>query len=38
MPNITYAKDGGNQEWVFDAGRIDAILGDGTGGVAAIAA
>ena len=38
MPNISYAKDGGPQEWVFDAGRIDAILGDGTSGVAAIAA
>jgi hypothetical protein len=31
MPNVTYAKDGGIQEWAFDCGRIDAILGDGSG-------
>jgi hypothetical protein len=32
MPNINYAKEGGTMEFVFDAGRIDAILGDGTAG------
>ena len=31
---INYAKDGGTQEWVFDAGRIDGVLGDGTAGTA----
>jgi Protein of unknown function (DUF3277) len=30
-PNVTYAKDGGVQEWVFDAGAINGILGDGSG-------
>lgn len=30
-PNVNYAKDGGVQEWAFDAGRIDGLLGDGTG-------
>jgi len=29
-PNVNYAKDGGVQEWVFDAGRVDGVLGDGT--------
>lgn len=28
MPNNTYAKDGGTNEWVFDAGAIDQILGN----------
>jgi hypothetical protein len=32
MPNVNYAKDGGVQEWMFDAGRIDVVLGDGTSG------
>jgi hypothetical protein len=27
VPNNTYAKDGGTNEWVFDAGFIDSILG-----------
>ncbi|AHX12941.1 hypothetical protein CH75_06520 [Dyella jiangningensis] len=27
VPNNTYAKDGGTNEWVFDAGAIDSILG-----------
>lgn len=30
-PNVTYAKDGGVQEWAFHAGRVDGLLGDGTG-------
>jgi hypothetical protein len=30
-PNVTYAKDGGVQEWAFHAGRIDGLLGDGAG-------
>jgi hypothetical protein len=38
FPNVNYAKDGGTQEWIFDAGRIDGILGSGTSGEAAIAA
>jgi hypothetical protein len=29
-PNIAYAKDGGILEWVFDAGAINHVLGDGT--------
>lgn len=29
QPNITYAKDGGIQEWAFDCGAITAVLGDG---------
>jgi hypothetical protein len=33
FPNVTYAKDGGTQEWIFDAGDITGILGDGTPGV-----
>ena len=33
-PNVNYAKEGGTQEWIFDAGRIDGILGDGTAGQA----
>jgi hypothetical protein len=33
-PNVNYAKEGGTQEWVFDAGSIDGILGDGTAGSA----
>jgi hypothetical protein len=32
-PNVNYAKDGGTQEWIFDAGRIDGVLGDGTSGI-----
>lgn len=32
-PNVNYAKDGGVQEWTFQAGRIDGILGDGTSGL-----
>jgi hypothetical protein len=32
-PSVTYAKDGGMQEWSFHAGRIDGILGDGTAGL-----
>ena len=31
-PNVTYAKDGGTQEWIFDAGAINGILGDGSAG------
>lgn len=34
FPNVNYAKDGGVQEWTFDAGRIDGVLGDGTAGTA----
>lgn len=26
-PNNSYAEDGGTNEWVFDAGQIDSILG-----------
>jgi hypothetical protein len=33
FPNVNYAKDGGTQEWVFDAGRIEGIFGNGTAGV-----
>lgn len=33
-PNVNYAKDGGTQEWVFDVGRVDGVLGDGTAGSA----
>lgn len=33
-PNINYAKEGGTLEWIFDAGRIDEVLGDGTSGQA----
>ena len=33
-PNVTYAKEGGVQEWVFDAGQVNGILGDGTSGSA----
>jgi hypothetical protein len=29
QPNVNYAKDGGTQEWIFDAGYIGVILGDG---------
>ena len=29
-PNVTYAKDGGMQEWAFDAGQIDGLLGIGS--------
>src|SRR4051812_10193996 len=29
---INYAKEGGMMEWVFDVGRLEAILGDGTAG------
>jgi hypothetical protein len=32
-PNVSYAKDGGIQEWAFHAGAINGILGDGTAGV-----
>jgi hypothetical protein len=32
-PNVSYAKDGGTQEWVFDAGAINGVLGDGTPGI-----
>jgi len=32
-PNVNYAKEGGTQEWVFDCGAVNGILGDGTGGV-----
>lgn len=28
-PTITYAKEGGMNEWVFDAGKVDMILGAG---------
>jgi hypothetical protein len=31
-PQVGYQKDGGVQEWAFDAGQINGILGDGTGG------
>ncbi len=30
FPDITYAKDGGTQAWVFDAGIIDHQLGSGS--------
>jgi hypothetical protein len=33
-PDVTYAKDGGTLEWVFDCGSIDGILGDGSAGIA----
>lgn len=26
-PDVTYAKDGGTLEWVFNAGKIDRVLG-----------
>ena len=29
-PDLTNAKDGGNNEWVFNCGRITTRLGDGT--------
>lgn len=29
-PDVTYAKDGGTNEWTFDAGIIDHQLGTGT--------
>ena len=29
-PNLTYAKDGGTNEWTFNAGAIDRILGGNT--------
>lgn len=32
-PNVSYGKDGGTQEWVFDAGQVNGILGDGATGV-----
>lgn len=32
-PNINYAKDGGTMEWIFDAGRVDEVLGAGDFGV-----
>jgi hypothetical protein len=32
FPNVTFAKEGGTMEWIFDAGRIDMIFGDGTMG------
>jgi len=35
-PNVTYAKEGGTMEWVFDAGRIDMIFGDGSAGAMVI--
>jgi hypothetical protein len=28
---LTYAKDGGTNEWVFDAGQVDTVLGTGYG-------
>ena len=31
-PNVNYAKDGGTQEWTFDCGQINGLLGDGAGG------
>jgi len=34
QPTVTYAKDGGVQEWAFDCGQIDVLLGDGTPGTA----
>jgi hypothetical protein len=30
-PNVNYAKDGGTQEWVFDVGGVNGLLGDGGG-------
>lgn len=30
LPNLTYAKDGGSNEWEFNVGRIDYVLGTGT--------
>lgn len=29
LPSLTYAKDGGMNEWVFDVGRLDMRLGSG---------
>lgn len=37
IPNITYAKDGGMNEWRFDAIKIDTVLGSGTPAIAAVA-
>jgi hypothetical protein len=31
QPNVNYAKDGGVQEWIFDAGVVNVVLGDGVG-------
>lgn len=31
-PNVTYAKDGGMQEWPFLVGMVNGVLGDGTPG------
>lgn len=31
-PDVNYAKDGGTQEWQFQCGQIDGILGNGTPG------
>jgi hypothetical protein len=30
FPNIAYAKEGGLNEWVFNVGYIDSVLGDGS--------
>lgn len=29
VPDLTYAKDGGHNEWAFDCGHIDDLLGAG---------
>lgn len=29
LPNLTYAKDGGTNEWEFNVGKIDMVLGTG---------
>lgn len=29
LPNVTYAKDGGMNEWVFDCGQVNTLLGGG---------
>jgi hypothetical protein len=36
QPNVNYAKEGGNQEWIFDAGSIVTVLGDGTSGTTGV--
>jgi len=38
FPNVAYAKDGGLQEWSFQAAFIDSVLGDGTQGLVLAAA
>ena len=30
LPVVTYAREGGNMEWTFDAGKVQYILGAGT--------